>query len=319
MKLGVTYLGNRFVRHFAERDLPEIVDAGCDFVVHTLSEHDLAFHSGESAGLIAATHDAGLEAWADCWGLGGLFAGEAFSDFLVRHPESWRTRPDGERVPVACPNAPAFRELLGGWVEAAAAAGADAAFFDDPMPPGADEACACGACEQAMSAYLREREAGQTFPQWSIARLISGACADARARGMRAVVGVLPGSPEQGADILEQQLAAARAADVVAVSPLWRAHGQPVAPYVAAACARVVAACRESGQEPMAWLQAFGIPAGWEGEIAQAVEAMADAGVAIISTWCYGAGEQMTAIRSERPREAWAAVAAAYRRLKARG
>ena len=319
MKLGVTYLGNRFVRHFAERDLPEIVDAGCDFVVHTMSEHDLAFHSGESAGLIAATHEGGLEAWADCWGLGGLFAGEAFSNFLLRHPESWRTRLGGERIPIACPNAPAFRELLGGWVEAAAAAGADAVFFDDPMPPGADAACVCAACRAAQPAYLRERESGQTFPQWSIARLIGRACADARARGMRSAVGVLPGAPEQGAGVLEQQLAAARAADVVAVSPLWRAHGQPVAPYVADACARVADACRETGQEPMAWLQAFGIPAGREEEIAQAAEAMASAGVATISTWCYGAGEQMTAIRSERPREAWEAVAASYRRLKAGG
>ncbi len=317
MKLGVTYLGNRFVRHFAERDLPEIAGAGCDYVVHTMSEYDLAFHRGEIAGLVAATRQAGLDAWLDCWGLGGLFAGEAFSDFLVRRPDAWRIRPGGERVPVACPNAPAFRDLLGEWVSAAAEAGADAVFFDDPLAPGADAECVCGSCGEAQPAYLRERGPEQSFSHWSIARLIGQACADAKARGLRTAVGVLPGLPEQGGGVLEEQLAVARAADIVAVSPLWRAHGQPVSPYVFDSCARVAAACRQTGQESMAWLQAFSIPAGQEHEIAQAAEAMADAGVQNISAWCYGAGEQMTAIRAGRPREAWAAVAAAYRRLEA--
>ncbi len=321
MKLGVAYLGNRFVRHFTERDLPEIVEAGCDYVVHTVSEHDLAFHSGEIAGLVAATRQAGLEAWLDCWGVGGLFAGEAFSDFLVRHPEAWRTRPDGrrqERAPAACPNAPAFRELLSSWVSAAAAAGADAVFFDDPMAPGRRMECVCEGCVEAQADYERQREPGQELWQWSIARLIAQACAEARALGLRTAVGVLPGLPEQGERVLDEQFAVARSADVVAVSPLWRAHGQPVAPYVSGSSARVVAMCRATGQEPMGWLQAFSIPAGREGEIAQAAEAMADAGIENIAAWCYGAGEQMTAIRSERPRAAWNAAAVVYRSLKAR-
>lgn len=308
MKLGVTYLGNRFVRHYAERDLPEIVAAGCDYVVHTFSEYDLAFHSGEIGALVDATRQAGLEAWLDCWGLGGLFAGEAFSDFLLRHPESWQVRPDGERVPVACPNAPAFRGLLRTWVEAAAGMGADAVFFDDPLVP-AEEACVCDNCREVQPAFLEARD-GRTFQQWSLARLMEEACANARGFGLRTAVGVLPG-PD-----LREQLAAARAADVVAVSPLWQAHGQPVSPYVYDACAAVAAACRDSRQEPMAWLQAFSIPAGRENEITQAAEAMDAAEVANVSTWCYRAGEQMTAIRSEQAQVVWETVVAAYRALR---
>ncbi|MCY4582311.1 MAG: hypothetical protein OXE50_05860 [Chloroflexi bacterium] len=309
MKLGVTYLGNRFVRHYAERDLPEIVEAGCDYVVHTFSEYDLAFHSGEIGALVDATHQAGLEAWLDCWGLGALFAGEAFSDFLLRHPESRQVRPGGERVPVACPNAPAFRELLRAWVDAAASARADAVFFDDPLAP-TEEACACDSCGEAQPGFLETRDE-RTLQQWSLARLMEDVCDGARRLGLRTAVGVLPGPS------LPDQLAAARSADVVAVSPLWRAHGQPVSPYVADACAATVAACRDSGQEPMAWLQAFSIPAGREDEIAQATQAMAAAGIENVSTWCYRAGEQMTAIRSEQPQAAWETVVAAYRRLRA--
>ena len=309
MQLGVTYLGNRFVRHYAERDLPEIVETGCDYVVHTFSEYDLAFHSGEISALVDATHAAGLEAWLDCWGLGGIFAGEAFSDFLLRHPESWQVRPDGGRAPVACPNAPAFRELLQTWVEGSAEAGADAVFFDDPLvPPSA--ACVCDSCRGMQPAFL-EAQAGGTFLQWSLARLMEDACGSARGLGLRTAVGVLPGPS------LSEQLAAARAADVVAVSPLWRAHGQPVIPYVHDACSAAVAACRDSQQEPMAWLQAFSIPGGCEDEIVQAAEAMAAAGIANVSTWCYRAGEQMTVIRSEQAQAAWETVAAVYRHLKA--
>ena len=330
MKLGVTYLGNRFVRHYVERDLPEIVDAGCDYVVHTFSEYDLAFHTGEINALVDATRQAGLEAWLDCWGLGGLFAGEAFSDFLLRHPESWQVRSNGERVPVACPNAPAFRELLRTWIDAAAGAGADAVFFDDPMAPGS-EACVCDSCREAHAALLKSHEPGyegrmpesgsqvneRAFQQRSLARLIEDACAGAQGLGLRAAVGVLPEPAGQGSGALLAQLTAARAADVVAVSPLWRAHGQPVAPYVHDACAAVAAACRDSQQEPMAWLQAFSIPARQEYEIAQAADAMAAAGIANISTWCYRAGEQMTAVRSEQAQLAWETVVATYRRLKA--
>ena len=315
MKLGVTYLGNRFVRHYAERDLPEIVEAGCDYVVHTFSEYDLAFHTGEVGALVDATRQAGLEAWLDCWGLGGLFAGEAFSGLLLGHPESWQVRPGGERVPVACPNALAFRELLQTWVEAAADAGADAVFFDDPLAPGE---CACDNCKEVRPAFLEAHEPGsggpqdrRTFQQWSLGRLMEDACASARGLGLRTAVGVLPGPG------LPEQLAAARAADVVAVSPLWRAHGQPVSPYVYDACAAVAAACHDSRQEPMAWLQAFSIPANRENEITQAAEAMVAAGIANVSTWCYRAGEQMTAIRSEQPQRAWETVVAAYRSLKA--
>ena len=141
--------------------------------------------------------------------------------------------------------------------------------------------------------------------------MMEDACGSAQALGLRTVVGVLPGPS------LSEQLAAARAAEVVAVSPLWRAHGQPVSPYVFDACAAVAAACRDSRQEPMAWLQAFSIPAGREDEITRAAEAMAGAGIANVSTWCYRAGEQMTAIRSEQAQAAWETVVAAYRSLKA--
>ena len=67
----------------------------------------------------------------------------------------------------------------------------------------------------------------------------------------------------------------------------------------------------------MAWLQAFSIPAGRESEITEAAGAMAAAGMTNVSTWCYRAGEQMTAVRSEQAQLAWETVVAAYRSLRA--
>ena len=63
--LGVSYFGNRFADHYRERDLPAIVDAGCDFVVHTFSEHDHTYYPEALRALVTATHDAGLQAWVD--------------------------------------------------------------------------------------------------------------------------------------------------------------------------------------------------------------------------------------------------------------
>ena len=44
MLFATSYFGNRMLEHFRDRDLPEIEAAGCTFVLHTFSEHDLAFY-----------------------------------------------------------------------------------------------------------------------------------------------------------------------------------------------------------------------------------------------------------------------------------
>ncbi len=54
MKLGASYFGNRILKHVRE-DMEKMVDDGCNFVVHTMSEHDIAYHSQTMVDIVKAS------------------------------------------------------------------------------------------------------------------------------------------------------------------------------------------------------------------------------------------------------------------------
>ena len=314
MRLGVSYFGNRFVEHYRGRDLPDITGAGCDFVVHTFSEHDAAFYADSLRAMVEATHDAGLEVWLDPWGVGGLFAGEAFSDFLVRNPRSWMVDSEGVPMPMACPNALETRGLLFDWLETAAATGADAIFWDDPAPTSAG--CVCANCREA---FLSQRDADLTragdaaiveYHHASLRALLEDATKAASEHEMKNVVGVLPGT-----DLLAHAVGM-EGVQTVATSPLWQAHGKTLDDYVRQACRDTVERCGTAGKQAMAWLQAFGLAAGSEGDIARAASIMRECGIETVAAWSYRAGEPMGTVRSQRPGVAWDAVREAFKALK---
>src|SRR5438045_767847 len=78
MKHLVAYFANRYLHHFA-RDLEEIRGHGFDGVVHCVTEADREWGMGRVAEMFALTREAGLECWADPWGVAGVFGGEAHS------------------------------------------------------------------------------------------------------------------------------------------------------------------------------------------------------------------------------------------------
>src|SRR3989304_1639984 len=81
MKLGASYFANRILRHVRE-DMKKMIDDGCNFVVHTMSEHDIIYHSGTMVDIVKASRDVGLEVFLDPWGVGRVFGGESFSTFV---------------------------------------------------------------------------------------------------------------------------------------------------------------------------------------------------------------------------------------------
>ena len=97
MKLGASYFANRILRHVRE-DMKKMIDDGCNFVVHTMSEHDITYHSGTMVDIVKASHDVGLEVFLDPWGVGRVFGGESFSTFVEEY-SNCRQRlnfPEGE-------------------------------------------------------------------------------------------------------------------------------------------------------------------------------------------------------------------------------
>jgi hypothetical protein len=119
------------VEHF-ERDLADIVAHNCTYVVHCYTETDLLWYRGAMERIFRSTRDAGLEVWADPWGVAGIFSGETLSRFVVDHPETWQVLSDGRRAAVACPSHPETRRFVGEWITAVADAGGQVAFWDEP-------------------------------------------------------------------------------------------------------------------------------------------------------------------------------------------
>src|SRR4030042_3744671 len=102
---GVSYFSGRTLRH-VRSDLTDMVEHSCTYVVHCLTGTDLAYYRQTMADIVRATHEAGLEAWLDPWGLTGIFSGETFLRLPLQHPETWQVLSDGRRGPVAFPHHP---------------------------------------------------------------------------------------------------------------------------------------------------------------------------------------------------------------------
>jgi hypothetical protein len=205
MQTGVSYFSSRDLRHVRE-DLSEMADRGCTYVVHCFTETDLAFYRETMRAIAQATKEAGLDVWFDPWGLAGIFSGETFTRFPLQHPETWQVLSDGRRVPNACPNHPATREFLRGWIDACETAGADVLFWDEPhfysgvwaRDFAAAWACYCEIC----SRQFRERFGDSQPPEFTtevkafredvLVDLLSDLCRYGRQRGMRNALCLFP-------------------------------------------------------------------------------------------------------------------------------
>lgn len=205
MQTGVSYFSSRDLAHVRD-DLREMADAGCTYVVHCYTETDLAYYRETMRAITGATHEAGLEAWFDPWGMAGVYSGETFTRFPLDHPETWQVLSDGARVPAACPNHPATREFARGWVDACAAAGGDVIFWDEPhfyVPVWQGSflprwACYCDACQR----LFQERHGGdipreftpevKAFREASLLDFLTEGCRYGHEKGMRNALCLFP-------------------------------------------------------------------------------------------------------------------------------
>ena len=149
--------------------------------------------------MVALTRSAGLEAHLDPWGVGGVFGGEAFSDFLLHHRDDWQVRPDGTPVPSACLRSPRFHAFVRSWVAAAVELGADALFWDEPhlaipteeSPQPAALTCWCDTCRAAYRDEYGEPMPAELTPSVvafrddSVVRFLQAMCDYAAEKGVR--------------------------------------------------------------------------------------------------------------------------------------
>ncbi len=201
MQTGVSYFSSRDLRH-VRADLREMAEAGCTYVVHCFTETDLAFYRDAVRDIAAATREAGMEVWFDPWGLAGVFSGETLARFPQEHPETWQLLSDGRRVPFACPNHPATREFLRGWVDACAAAEGEVLFWDEPhfysglavrdfIPAWA---CCCDSCRERFGGDLPAEFTAEmkAFHEESVVEVLTELCRYGHEKGMRNALCLIP-------------------------------------------------------------------------------------------------------------------------------
>ena len=327
MKTGISYFGNRISEHFVERDLPDIVAHGCTYIVHTFSENDLHHYKGSLKAMVAATHQAGLEAYIDPWGVGGVFGGEEYSDFVPRNSDTWQMKPDGSSVPMACLNSQKFRVFMHGWVDVAVEIGADVIFWDEPhlfagsLAGGNDWTCFCGVCrERFHSTFGTEMPTALTpevaeFREDTVVGFLSEMCSYVKAKGYRNAVCLMPFDDEEHCVTHWEKIAAIHGLDILGVTPFWQFFQQERDEFVARFADKVVALSNTYSLESQLWLQAFLVNSGTEAELTITAQIAAEAGIQNIAAWGFRGCDYMSSLRSERPDEVWRVIGNTFKGL----
>ena len=326
-RLGVSYFGNRYPHH-ARADLRAMASSGASFVVHVMSEADLRWNPGTMAELVRIGNEVGLQPWLTPWAVGGVFGGETASYAVAEHPEACQRDSLGQHLPALCPRQPVYRTLMEDWIDTAADAGAQVVQWDElhlalPYRGGATPwACRCDACQEAF-----KNRYGETMPETvtpEIETFLDDLVSDtlgwlvdaARGRGLQSSIVLLANESYDPA--LWRAAASLPNVHYLGTTAFWLFYGIPrsqMETYLSLWATRVLDATAGTLAEPMGWVQAFGVPAGREPEIEQAMDTLVGSGLTTIAVWSYLACVAMSGLASDDPEAAWTEVERAFAKI----
>lgn len=329
MKLGCSYFGNRVLKHVVE-DMRELKEMGCTYVVHTFNENDMVFYAACMQEIVAATQDLGLEVHIDPWGVGKVFGGESFSNFVMQNTDALQMVSDGRPAGAACPNHPRFRAFMREWVDAAVATGADVIFWDEPhfyisaWLGGRPNTfgCCCNLCrtrfrETRNQPFPQENnEALRAFKEECILEFLKEMIAYAHACGKRNALCVLPLYDDKHTYETWERMASIPHLDILGTDPYWIVFKKDLREFVGESARLVKKVCDARGLEAQLWLQGYKVPAGREDEVAQAVDLMLEQGIRNVAVWGFDACRHISWIRPDNPDLVWQKVREAYARAR---
>lgn len=319
MAVGVSYFGNRILRHVAA-DMEDLAARGFTGVLHTMSENDLAYYRGTIGRMVQLSHAVGLEVQVGPWGLGRTFGGEAESLFTATNPEVGQVLDSGRPTTAGCPNHERFRAFVRSWAEAAVETGADRIFWDEPhwvRPSHFDEpeerwGCRCDKCRARFRESFGEEMPTTLTPEVAAFRetclveFIADLVGHVASIGGRSTVCLLPLTEGTLGLSDWSAVAALPGLDTLATDPYWQAFGRPVVPFVTEFAQRLAALSVEHGVGAQLWIQGFHLGPEDEGDIRAAVAAARSAGVSDLWTWGYEACGHMTYLGTREPEKVWA-------------
>ena len=329
VELGVSYWGNR-IPHRVREDMEEIRRAGCTYVVHTFSEEDLEFYLPAMEQIVAMTHDLGMEAWLDPWGVGQAFGGETYSSLVAKQLSLRQVNSLGESLPIACPNQPAFRDYLTRWTQTAKKLKADLIFWDEPHfmiypeQEGEDAqpklwACRCPVCrakyQEMHHQPMPERMTPQAraFKESCLVDAVRFLCDLTRQEGMKSCVCLLPF--ENSSTVTDwAKVAAIPSLDILSTDPYWRPHQPDVGPFVGRFARRLKELADRFQKGAQLWILNFNIPKGEEDRIRVAVESGYKEGIRNFAAWSYYGAAPMS-LKAEDPEAVWRTLSECYHRL----
>jgi len=332
MRIGTSYFGNRIVRHVAE-DMRQLARQGFNLVVHTMSEYDLTFHEGQMRDIVAASHDAGLEVYLDPWGVGNVFGGEPFSNFVAQNFfDGCQVLDDGGPGAFACPNNPLFHAFMKKWTEAALVTGADVVFWDEPHfhnplflggRPGR-WGCRCRFCQakydesRGRPMPSEETDDVKTFKMDMLREFLEMLTGWVASEGKRNALCLAPHEAPDHVEERWMRFADLPDIEVVGTDPYWMWNKQPVE-IVAAYSRAMRRMCEAVGKQPQIWIQVCRIVAGREGEIARAIELAAGQGIRNLAAWGFEGCAHESWLRCDDPEKAWSTAVEGFGRVHESG
>ncbi|MBT9132338.1 MAG: hypothetical protein DDT31_01114 [Syntrophomonadaceae bacterium] len=324
---------------------------GCNAILHTFSENDLLFYRDTLAEMVRLSHQAGFQVYVGSWGVGGIFGGEDFSQFVMKNPASCQVRLDKKSAPAACLNNSLFRDFMKTWIDAATSLGGDYLFWDEPHFYFPEEVlaealneekkqldveklfslltagkipwtCHCDACHGLYLKKFNQKmpevldESIFTFREETILGFLAEMLTYSKGKDQKNVVCLLPTENPLIAGITEwEKVAGLPGIDIIATTPYWYVWGQEVEEFVPYFTRKLLALGKKFQIGTQVWVQAFSVPAGREEEVGQAVELIAALGVENIAAWSYRASSPMSAIKSADSNLVWRTLGNAYKKL----
>lgn len=355
IETGVSYFSARTLRH-VRADLEDMVAHNCTFVVHCFTETDLLYYRESMKEIVEATHQVGLKAWLDPWGVAGIFSGETLTDFPLTHLDTLQERSDSKKAPAACPNHPQTRRFLIDWIARAAETGGDGVIWDEPhyfVPFLRGErstawACRCSLCRQRFQEQtghaMPERldEEVLAFRQSSLLELLTELVAEAKRLGLSNALCLAPshfadagfpelseglarlvGSHDASADPFLQfgmrdwdAAASIPGLDVFGTDPYWYMATVEPDAFLRVFAGKALAVARRHGLKAQIWVQAFRVPEGREEELRAGLRTAATLGADQVAAWSYDATTSMSQLRPARPDVVWRVIGETYGELR---
>jgi len=331
---GWSYFGVRNPRHVAN-DLDDMIEHGANSVLFTCSEEDMAFYADTMEKMVRLAKKRNMTVYMNPWKLGGVFGGEAFSGFLMKHPESMQIDSSGKPVPAACLNNELFRKFMTQWIEVVANCGADIAMWDEPhffiFKWEAEWAnikdrwvCRCEACKalfrQQFNHELPAEKTPETsqFKENSIIKFLDDFSQLAKTKGLQNSVCVLP--PNFGLDDGIQNIEKIfqlKAVDIVATDPYWTDSigADKVKQNYSDNSRLLLQLGTKYNKQAEMWIKNFKIAKEQENKIELANQITYDTGVRRILAWSYLGSDYMSSLRSANPIKVYKTQSAWFKKM----